>query len=397
MKLFFPLICAAALSGASFGAQSAPVTENQRVAQELLRLAEQRRAAGDEAVARALTAQAGSLMQGQHEVPMVGELPVLGAHFQPVETAELAELETARLAYSESGLHALALATLAPQEELNWQGLELAQMEGLQALQSLGYLDTMPQQQDDVHATLREIRQELQALRAEVGALRAEMARPRSPNAFPGGMTAPAHPGEHAPGSFYFQAPQGQQQGFYHVPAPSGGGQQPEIYYYQQGGAPSAPMHPAPAFGGGAGGGPGGGLGGDAGPGGPQQGSWQWVPAVPGQPAPHNSAPVAPAQGGAWQRHHAQAAAAADAERTAQVRTEAAQQAAGMAAQEAHAAAVSAWHDAVVQSLHGNASAGAAAAPSAVAAPAAPAPPAPPAPPATPRSGSRTGGSRQQY
>lgn len=336
MKSVLLLLCAATLGGASFAAQSAPAGDQQRIVAELLQMAQQRNAAGDIEMARALTEQASRMMGGQAGAAAATEriqtLQALGYAEEPViqeawiQEYSALEPELARVERSRT----LAAA-------------ELAQ------LGALGYANTtQAPAQDDLHASLRQIRHELQALRAEVSALRAEIAGQRSRDPFQGGMAwpsgpgvAPGGPGAAPSGMYHLHGPtQGTPQGgYFHAPAPNA---QPEFYYFQGGAAPGAPGS------------------GQAAP----SGSWEWRQSGPGQ---HPGAPpqAAPPGGGsgAWQRHQAEAeaqAAAAGHERHA-------------AAQEAHAAARTAPP------------------------PAPPAPPLPPATPSTPRTAERSGGGSRPH
>jgi hypothetical protein len=356
MKSFLILICAATLAGASFAAQSAPAGDQQRIVAELLQMAQQRHAAGDVDMARALTEQASRMMGGQEAVGAADwlraqKLEAFGYTSEPViQDAQVRELTEAARAYEVHGMEMAALAE--------------AELSQLSALSALGYMGAPAEHaQDDLHASLRQIRQELQALRAEVSALRAELAGQRSGDPFRGGAFAPGGPGAAPSGTYYFEGPMqgGQQGGFFHAPAPSG---QPEMYYFQGGAAPGPSR------------------GGQSTP----SGTWEWRPSGPGQHPGASPQPAPPGGGsGAWQRHQAEsemqaAAAAHEANATA-----------ATAAHEAHAAAMDSFH-AAGRALH-DAFGGGAATPAATGANVAPVPatPTPPATPATPRTSAGAG------
>lgn len=380
MKPFLTLICAATLVGAPFAAQSAPADDAQRVVAELLRMAQERNAAGDAAMARALAEQAARMMGGPAGAPAAGALAVPGERIQYEES--FAPLQLSRTSPNQEELRALEFGLGEPMPTLEWvfqreggsefvegQAVELqrarVQDGGLGGLQALGYtsIPAAPAQ-DDLQANLRAIRQELQALRAEVGALRAEIAgRHAGGQHFGGGnMLMPAPNGALPQGGYMFYGP-GQ-------PAPQGQpGQQPQHYYYHEG-APAAP--------------------------GAGNGAWQTPQGGFGAPPPPAQAPAAgprgPGGAGVRQRTQARAEAHAAAEAAAAVATARdAQAAAEIAARDGHAAHAAALdaHQAALQALHGALN-------DAARANQPPAPPAPPAVPAVPRDPRSGGGGRPQ-
>lgn len=299
MKSFLTILCAVTLAGASFAAQSAPVSDSQRVVAELLGMAQERNAAGDVEMARALTEQASRMMGGQHEAGLAAPRVLRMAEGVPLTLGPQSDSRRVQLRF-QGEPEATALIELA-------EAAEPAEWAELAELAELGYatdqvvdvagqpLDAFVMRgeplQDDLHATLMSIREELHALRAEVGALRAEIAGRNGNRQFRGGMMAPGPNGEMPQGGFMFHAPAQPAQGF----------------YFQQG-APSAPGV-APS------------------------GNWNWQGGPQDAPSAPRSGPAG--QAGEWQRLHEQASTEAAAARHDHA-----------ALQEAHRAALAALRDA---------------------------------------------------